>query len=142
VEYITKYLARYVKRVAISDSRIVEVTDTEVSFRARRGIVTLDGAEFVHRFLLHVLPSGFKKARNYGLYAPSNVNSRLETARRLILAAGPNEPVVHEDPDAVGEEDEPAIARLDVCPACAEASIIHFHSVRIDFDPCSARGPP
>jgi len=71
-EATLKYLAPYVFRVAISDSRIVEVDDHNVTFsyrktgsnRARN--LTLDVIEFIRRFLQHVLPSGFMKVRHYG----------------------------------------------------------------------------
>lgn len=96
-----KYLARYVYRVAIGDGRIVAVTDTQVAFRARdsdsdgkQRTIWLEGAEFVRRFLLHVLPKGFRKVRHYGLYAPGNAARLLATAQeRLPKSAdgGPTE---------------------------------------------------
>ena len=112
VEHIAKYLARYVKRVAISNARIAEVTDTEVAFRADDRVVRVGGAEFVHRFLLHVLPGGLKKVRHYGLYAPGNVNGRLEIARGLS-------PLPHESPDEDGHDE----TQLELCPACGERRV-------------------
>ena len=67
------YLGRYTHRIAISNSRIEKVTESEVSFWARdyrsseRKIVTLSHEEFIRRFLQHVLPKGFQKIRYYGL---------------------------------------------------------------------------
>ncbi len=84
VDHVARYLARYVKRVAIADARIAAITDDQVTFKTRRGPLTLDGAEFVRRFLLHVLPSRFRKVRHYGLYAPGNARRRLEIAGRLL----------------------------------------------------------
>ncbi len=84
VGHITKYLARYIKRVAITDGRIAAVTDTHVTIKTRRGAVELDGAEFVRRFLLHVLPRGFRKVRHYGLYAPRNLSTTLRHLSRSI----------------------------------------------------------
>lgn len=66
------YLGRYVHRIAISNSRILSVTKTETTFTARdyktgeRKTVTLTNTEFLRRFLMHVLPSGFHKIRYYG----------------------------------------------------------------------------
>ena len=67
-----KYLAPYVFRVAISDSRIVKVTERSVTFRyidsktQQSKVMTLEVLEFMRRFLQHVLPKGFQKVRYYG----------------------------------------------------------------------------
>lgn len=71
------YLGRYTHRIAISNSRIVEVTDTQVTFNARdyrtgkTDLVTVTHDEFIRRFLQHVLPKGFQKIRYYGLLTNS-----------------------------------------------------------------------
>ncbi len=85
VEHVVGYLARYVKRVAIADARILSVTDATVTIATRQGPRTLEGGEFVRRFLNHVLPRSFRKVRYYGLYAPGNAKLRLERARELLL---------------------------------------------------------
>ena len=62
-----EYLGRYTHRIAITNTRIQSVTDTHVSFAARdyksgeTKTVTLENKEFIRRFLMHVLPSGFQK---------------------------------------------------------------------------------
>ena len=68
-----EYLGRYTHKIAISNSRIQEVTDTTVTFSARakkkgepRRKVTLSHQEFIRRYLMHVLPKGFQKIRYYG----------------------------------------------------------------------------
>ena len=67
------YLARYTHRVAISNSRLIRLDDKGVTFkwkdyrikgRDRLKTMTLDTGEFIRRFLLHVLPSGFHRIRN------------------------------------------------------------------------------
>jgi len=86
-----KYLARYVFRVAISDSRIVGFSpaDRTVTFRYRpkdgdtESTSTLDAMDFLHRFLQHVLPSGFMKVRHYGFLSP-NCAVPLEDIRPLV----------------------------------------------------------
>lgn len=67
------YLGRYTHRIAISNSRIISVTDTQTTFRytdrkdgCKRKEITLDNTEFIRRFLMHVLPKGFRKIRYYG----------------------------------------------------------------------------
>lgn len=69
-----EYLGRYTHKVAISNSRILNVDDKEVTFSARgrkpgdpRRIITLDNTEFIRRYLMHVLLAGFQKIRYYGL---------------------------------------------------------------------------
>lgn len=88
-QHVFGYLGRYLRRVAISDQRLLAYDDDGVSFRTRGdNRMTLAPEEFIRRFLLHSLPSGFRKVRHFGLYAPGNVNGRLETARALVLEAG------------------------------------------------------
>ena len=119
VGLIAKYLARYIKRVAITDGRIAAVTGTHVSFKTKRGVVDLEGAEFVRRFLLHVLPRGFRKVRHYGLYAPGSAKVRLEAARRLL--SGDADEGGHELAEAVSPQD--ATRPMETCPACGQATV-------------------
>ena len=93
-EVVLKYLARYVHRVAISNSRLVEVTAETVTFtykdyrpKGRQKELTLSGEEFTRRFLQHVLPRGFVRVRHYGLLANRGRESKLAVCRRLLLVA-------------------------------------------------------
>lgn len=91
--HIFNYLGQYTHRVAISNQRIISVTDQAVVFKTKHGnSKALKPADFIGRFLNHVLPSGFVKIRHYGLYSPGNVKDRLEVARKL-LPPSPPEPV-------------------------------------------------
>ena len=141
VEHVTKYLARYVKRVAISDARIVDVSNSEVVFRSRKDIVHLPGVEFVRRFSLHILPKRFRKIRHYGLYAPSNVNRRLEVARSLIV---PIDAQAQEVPIVDDTVEDP---QLEICPACGQRTMRRVFSEPAldltlpDLSPLP-RGPP
>jgi hypothetical protein len=88
-EQVLKYLARYTHRVAISDRRILDIQDDSVSFRYRdnaRGqqVMTLDGVEFLRRFLLHVLPTGFVRIRYIGLLANRIRADNLARCRKLL----------------------------------------------------------
>jgi len=74
--HVLQYLARYTHRVAISNHRLVDVTDDTVSFRwkdyrhgSRVRTLTLDVDEFLRRFLLHVLPKRFVRIRYFGFLA-------------------------------------------------------------------------
>jgi len=84
-----KYLAPYVFRVAISNSRIVKVQEYSVTFKYRKPqsnrwrTMTLDALEFIRRFLQHVLPTGFMKVRYFGFMNP-NCNVGRDTIAALI----------------------------------------------------------
>jgi len=83
-EHVLRYLGRYTHRVAIANSRLVNVTARAVTFRTKNGATaTLTPVEFLGRFLHHVLPDGFKKIRHYGLYAASS-DERLAMAHREL----------------------------------------------------------
>ena len=89
-----KYLARYVFKVAISDSRIVRFEGTQVWFRCRKvhsnrvRTMALPIFEFMHRFLQHVLPRGFMKVRYFGFVSPSFSMPLDELKARVELAQG------------------------------------------------------
>jgi hypothetical protein len=92
-EQVFRYLGRYSHRVAISNSRLRDVTDTHVRFvwkdyadADRTKEMLLGADEFIRRFLLHVLPKGFVRIRHYGLLASVNVAGKLEQCRRLLEA--------------------------------------------------------
>ena len=82
-----EYLGRYTHRIAISNSRVLSVSQDSVTFSARGlktgdpgRVITLDNAEFIRRFLLHVLPPGFQKIRYYGF-----LNNRMKTHNLKII---------------------------------------------------------
>ncbi|HYS23735.1 MAG TPA: IS91 family transposase, partial [Candidatus Eisenbacteria bacterium] len=75
-EQVLKYLARYTHRVAISNRRLVSMEDGRVSFEYKdyadgnqRKVMTLEATEFIRRFLLHILPCGFVRIRQFGFLA-------------------------------------------------------------------------
>lgn len=97
---VLDYLGRYTHRVAISNERIIGIAGGEVAFRVRaeagrKRTIRLAGGEFIDRFLRHVLPSGFKRIRHYGLLAPARKQAGLAAAR-AALAVPPPEPAVIE----------------------------------------------
>jgi putative transposase/transposase-like zinc-binding protein len=94
--HVLHYLARYTHRVAISNHRLVAVTDDTVSFRwkdYRHGsqirTLTLAADEFLRRFLLHVLPKRFVRIRYFGLLAPRCRTHDLATCRTVLSVAPP-----------------------------------------------------
>jgi hypothetical protein len=95
-EQVFRYVSQYTHRVAISNQRICSMSNDLVTFLARdndnpgkKRIVQVSPAEFIRRFLLHVLPSGFVKIRHYGLMAPGNLKTKFERARVLIEQTRP-----------------------------------------------------
>jgi hypothetical protein len=97
--HVLHYLARYTHRVAISNHRLVAVTDETVAFRwkdYRHGsqvrTLTLDVDEFLRRFLLHVLPKGFVRIRYFGLLAARRRTHDLATCRASLATAPPPPP--------------------------------------------------
>ena len=126
---VLAYLARYTHRVAISNSRLIRLADTGVTFkwkdyrfqgRDRLKTMTLDAAEFIRRFLLHVLPSGFHRIRHYGLFAGTCRARNIERVRQA-LAASEGAPQ-RSRAEAGGEAEDVAPARR--CPCCGGRMII------------------
>ncbi len=121
-EPVLDYLARYSRRVAISDERITAITAHDVLFRvrprepgAKRPIVRLPGTEFIARFLTHVLPPGFKRIRHYGPLSPARKRQRLAAARNAHDAPQPDLRVLETVVDFLKRIDLLAALR---CPHC------------------------
>lgn len=90
-EHVLHYLARYTHRVAISNHRLLNVNDTEVTFRwkdyrhhSKRRAMTLSHEEFLRRFLQHILPRGFPRIRYFGFLANRRRSQLLPLSRRLL----------------------------------------------------------
>ena len=137
---VLKYLARYTNRVAISNQRIQSFEGGKVSFSwkdysqgDRKRIMTLSSVEFIRRFLLHVLPTGFMRIRYYGFLANRHRAEKIEFARILLCeqtSSAENDPEVSESqpqPDAAGEP----IDELDICPKCKQGRLVIF--LRVGF---------
>jgi hypothetical protein len=95
-EHVLQYLARYTHRVAISNGRLIDLQDGEVTFRWRdsadhnqQKLKKLGAIEFMRRFLLHVLPKGFVKIRHFGFLAHPERRAALQLARKLLGAPEP-----------------------------------------------------
>ena len=97
-EAVLAYLSRYTHRVAISNSRLLACDGAGVAFkykdyradgRARQKVMRLATDEFIRRFLIHVLPTGFHRIRHYGLFASGVRAQNIARARELLAAATP-----------------------------------------------------
>lgn len=125
-EQVFKYLGRYTHRVGISNQRLVSFDEHSVCFRTKNGKqVTVAPSEFIHRFLLHVLPNGFVKIRHYGLHASSNVHTKLVEARHHLEVN--DQPAAASPPQPTWKDRLLALTGLDLetCPRCGGQMISH-----------------
>lgn len=107
VEHVIRYLGQYTHRVAISNQRILEVNEHNVTFSMKdyadgnkTKSVSLSGVEFLRRFCLHILPKGFVRIRHYGIYSSRfrtkvlglkdkmNIKAKMQTTDRLKTLTG------------------------------------------------------
>jgi Putative transposase len=123
-EQVLAYLSRYTHRVAISNSRLIAADATGVTFRykdyrikepGRYKSMMLKPAEFIRRFLIHVLPNGFHRIRHYGLLASGTKTETIARARELIAPVTPAQ-TAHQPqpPDSAAAIDKPT----HPCPGC------------------------
>jgi hypothetical protein len=124
-EAVLRYLARYVFRIAITNSRIVGLDQNTVSFRYKHRqsnrwrICTLEGEEFMRRFLQHVLPKGLHKVRYFGLWHPgkraiaSNARLLLNMQRAQRVPAQPLPGT-----ERSGVSDQSTLSAEGLCPNC------------------------
>ena len=124
---VLAYLSRYTHRVAISNRRLVALDERGVTFRCkdyrakgktRYKTMTLSAEEFMRRFLLHVLPSGFHRIRHYGLIANAGRRANLARARELLqVVPEAAEPQPPDEPTAI-------VQPIFVCRDCGAPMII------------------
>lgn len=145
-EQVLKYLARYTHRVAISNRRIVSLTDEHVSFRYRdrkcdsaMRTMTLDGVEFLRRFLLHVLPKGFVRIRYFGLLANRVRTDNLARCRALLGVPTTSPAPAAETVADVADPDPP---QARPCPSCAVGHLIWIRQLYPPARPSAAHPPP
>jgi hypothetical protein len=144
-QQVLKYLGRYTHRVAIANTRLIACDDGRVSFRwkdYRAGnkskMITLDAHEFIRRFLLHVLPPGFRRIRHFGFLANACRTTKLATIRAALQAPKPAPAVTHDD----YRERCAALTgcRIGVCPTCGGTmTSIGLLYARFSRPPASAR---
>jgi hypothetical protein len=126
-EQVLAYLSRYTHRVAISNYRLVAMENGRVTFNwkdyahgAAPKRMTLDAAEFIRRFLLHVLPDGFQRIRHYGFLANGHRRAKVALIRRLLGAVSAAATAA----DVETAHAEPAEPKEYACPCCGSAMII------------------
>jgi hypothetical protein len=137
---VLKYLARYTHRVAISNHRLAAVDERTVSFHWKdyaesntAKVMTLEGVEFLRRFLQHVLPRGFVRIRHFGLLANRHREEKLSRCRSLLSAiatVGHPELLPVEATEAT--KTEPGVTAIEetqtgsvvLCPVCGKGRMV------------------
>jgi putative transposase/transposase-like zinc-binding protein len=119
-DHVLRYLARYTHRVAISNGRLIELREGQVTFRWRDSAdhntqkqMTVEAVEFIRRFLLHILPAGFVKIRHFGFLANCRRRGALELCGALLRAPP--------SPALLTARQRNAIERK--CPCCKEGKL-------------------
>jgi hypothetical protein len=122
---VLKYLARYTHRVAISNSRLLALQDGKVTFRwkdyahkNKPGVMRLEAAEFIRRFLMHVVPPSFVRIRYYGFMANRCRAESLRRCRQLLTER--ETPAVEIDPKVRLAFEPNGDSSLVCCPACRQ----------------------
>ena len=148
---VLDYLARYTHRTAIGNERLVGIDGDKVRLRVRadhtggKCTLAIDGVQFIARLVQHVLPTGFKRIRHYGLLAPAAKTERLALARRLLAMPAAN-PQAREDAQAFMRR----VAAIEIgrCPYCRTGHWCVIEQVRADRAavahaiPTACRDPP
>jgi hypothetical protein len=120
---VIAYLSRYTHRVAIANSRLLASDHANVTFRwkdyradgrDRQKVMRLATAEFIRRFLIHVLPQGFHRIRHYGLLASATRADNVARSRELLAASKPQ----GQPTDTAVDHSKPS------CPCCGGRMII------------------
>ena len=129
---VLAYLSRYTHRVAIANSRLLSMDERGITFKwkdyrrknvKRYTAMSLSADEFIRRFLIHVLPSGFHRIRHYGLIANTHRKDNLAHARKLLRVNEAELPTQEETTDKHQSEEQKQDATY-VCPDCGAPMII------------------
>ena len=136
-EQVLKYLARYTHRVAISNQRLLAMEDGKVSFQWKdyadgnqAKTMKLDVVEFIRRFLLHVVPSGFVRIRHYGFLANRHREAKLQHCRQLLtFAPVPFGEATAAEPKQTDFEPSAATPDWQRCRSCGQGRMIWVEAI-------------
>jgi hypothetical protein len=136
--FVLEYLGRYSHRVAISNSRIVDIKDGKVTFKwrdykddSKEKYMILDANEFIRRFLLHILPDSFVKIRHYGFLSNRNRKQKLKLCRRLLDQDAVRKEYFNAEEACDNTMPELREREYDICPCCKIGRL----SRKIDLNP-------
>jgi hypothetical protein len=130
VQNLVKYLARYTHRVAISNYRIREFQNGSVTFsykdykdQDKEKNMTVSAVEFIRRFMLHILPEGFMRIRQYGFLSNKTKKKRLPLIRETI------QKIMHRKTETLVNKVNPAVYNPFLCPHCKKGTLKKFMEV-------------
>jgi len=132
-EQVLDYVGRYTHRVAISNNRLLDIEDGQIRFQWKdyRGgdqvkTMTLTAEEFIRRFLLHVLPSGFRRIRYYGFLGNRHRQETLARCRRLLGMQAPAKASLEATPetDYLDRYEDLTGRSLRQCPQCQQGNMV------------------
>jgi hypothetical protein len=145
-EQVLDYVGRYTHRVAIANNRIIDIKGGKVRFRwkdyrdgNRQKVMTLDAGEFIRRFLVHVLPEGFKRIRYYGFLGNCHRKQKLARCRELLgMVHSGCQAESEELPDYRDKVEKLTGVSLRECPACHQGRMVCIEVL----EPASAQVAP
>jgi hypothetical protein len=130
-QQVLDYVGRYTHRVAISNNRLLDIENGQVCFEwkdYRAGgqvkTMTVSADEFIRRFLLHILPSGFQRIRYYGFLGNRYRKQKLDLCRRLLGMSTPAEPTMAIGKDYRDRFEELTGISLRQCPECKQGRMV------------------
>lgn len=143
---VLHYLGRYTHRVAISNQRLVSCENGRVSFRwkdyrhdNRTMTMTLAAAEFIRRFLLHVLPKGFQRIRHFGWLGNRHRTVKLTRCRKLLDGHSGSQTKRHQTTSWQTLYEELTGRSIETCPACQRGRMIPVAHLPVEL---MDRSPP
>jgi len=136
-EQVLEYVGRYTHRVAISNNRVLDIEDGQVRFQwkdyrrdAEQKTMTLSADEFIRRFLIHVLPSGFQRIRYYGLLGNRYRRDKLARCRELIGMPKLEPKASASDKDYRDTYETLTGVSLCQCPVCQRGHMVLFRALQ------------
>jgi hypothetical protein len=135
-QQVLEYLGRYTHRVALSNQRLLNIDDDQVTFRYKdyrltsgeqHKVMSLSADEFIRRFLLHVLPSGLRKIRFYGFLSNRQRKTELQHCRLLLVA--PPSALLPPPTDYREFYERLTGCSLKRCPVCGKGEMIRVSSI-------------
>jgi hypothetical protein len=136
-EQVLEYVDRYTHRVAISNNRVLDIEDGQVRFQwkdyrrdAEQKTMTLSADEFIRRFLIHVLPSGFQRIRYYGLLGNRYRRDKLARCRELIGMPKLEPKASASDKDYRDTYETLTGVSLCQCPVCQRGHMVLFRALQ------------
>ena len=130
---LIKYIARYIHRIAISNKRILKIENGSVTFSYKDysdnnkiKTMTITAVEFIRRFMLHILPEGFMRIRQYGFLSNAAKKKKLTRIRELIQEMPDSKTETHNDKENI---EDTAPYRPFECPLCKKGTLVKYKEV-------------